>query len=72
MKQQYALQQQIAGATHEEAQNFHETVDTIKDLRDKIANFDDFFRPIRNYFYWEQALFRHSRLLGVAFGLRRA
>ena len=25
----------------------------IADLRDSIANFDDFFRPIRNYFYWE-------------------
>jgi RND superfamily putative drug exporter len=22
-------------------------------LRDNIANFDDFFRPIRSYFYWE-------------------
>jgi len=25
----------------------------IEALRDSIANFDDFFRPIRNYFYWE-------------------
>ena len=25
----------------------------IDALRDNIANFDDFFRPIRNYFYWE-------------------
>ena len=23
------------------------------ELRDKVANFDDFFRPLRNYFYWE-------------------
>ncbi len=23
------------------------------DLRDHIADFDDFFRPLRNYFYWE-------------------
>ena len=28
------------------------TVD-IAELRDNIANFDDFFRPLRNYFYWE-------------------
>ena len=28
------------------------TVD-IAELRDNIADFDDFFRPIRNYFYWE-------------------
>ena len=32
---------------------FHETVDTVNELRDKIANVDDFFRPIRTYFYWE-------------------
>ena len=27
------------------------------DLRDKIANFDDQFRPLRNYFYWEPHCF---------------
>ena len=53
LRQQYALQQQLAATTHNEAQNFHATIATIKDLRDKIANFDDFFRPIRSYFYWE-------------------
>ncbi|CAN5545454.1 RND family transporter [soil metagenome] len=30
---------------------------TAKDLRDSMANFDDFFRPIRNYFYWEPKCF---------------
>ncbi len=25
----------------------------VAELRDNIADFDDFFRPIRNYFYWE-------------------
>jgi RND superfamily putative drug exporter len=28
------------------------TID-IAELRDNIANFDDFFRPMRNYLYWE-------------------
>ena len=28
------------------------TVD-VAELRDHIADFDDFFRPLRNYFYWE-------------------
>ena len=28
-----------------------------QELRDKIANFDDFFRPLRNYFYWEPHCF---------------
>jgi putative drug exporter of the RND superfamily len=57
LKQQYVLQQQLAGTTHDEAQNFHETIDTIRDLRDKVANFDDFFRPIRSYFYFDRHCF---------------
>ncbi|WP_263993592.1 MMPL family transporter, partial [Mycolicibacterium fallax] len=31
----------------------HDMVDVTNELRDSIANFDDFFRPMRNYFYWE-------------------
>ena len=30
---------------------------TSKELRDHIADFDDFFRPMRNYFYWEPHCF---------------
>ena len=26
-------------------------------LRDNIANFDDFFRPLRAYFYWDKHCF---------------
>jgi len=53
LRQQYSLQQQSGVLTHEQAKAFQDTVATAKDLRDKIANFDDFFRPLRNYFYWE-------------------
>ena len=27
------------------------------ELRDDIANFDDFWRPVRSYFYWEKHCF---------------
>jgi RND superfamily putative drug exporter len=57
LQQQYALQQQSAAATREQTEAFHNTVATVNDLRDKIANFDDFFRPLRNYFYWEPHCF---------------
>ena len=57
LRQQFALQQQSADATHDQVQAFHETVAVAQDLRDKIANFDDFFRPLRNYFYWEPHCF---------------
>ena len=32
-------------------------VTEVNELRDHIANFDDFFRPIRSYFYWEKHCF---------------
>ncbi|BBX11881.1 membrane protein [Mycobacterium novum] len=57
LQQQYALQQQAADATHAQTQGFHDTVALTNDLRDQIANFDDFFRPIRSYFYWEPHCF---------------
>ena len=57
LKRQYELQQQLGEATDEQAAMFHQTVATVQELRDKIANFDDFFRPVRNYFYWEPHCF---------------
>ncbi|HXO54540.1 MAG TPA: MMPL family transporter, partial [Mycobacterium sp.] len=57
LRQQYGLQQQSAAATHDQVEAFHQTVEVAQDLRDKIANFDDFFRPLRNYFYWEPHCF---------------
>ena len=57
LHQQLALQQASAAATHEQTQAFHDTVTIVNDLRDKLANFDDFFRPLRNYFYWEPHCF---------------
>ena len=57
LRQQYALQQQANAATDEQTKAFQQTVATAQDLRNKIANFDDFFRPLRNYFYWEPHCF---------------
>jgi RND superfamily putative drug exporter len=65
-KRQYALQQELATATHDQTQSFHDTLDTVNDLRDKIANFDDFFRPLRSYFYWE----KHCYDIPVCFAFR--
>ena len=57
LRQQFALQQQSGAVTDEQTKAFQQTVVTAQDLRDKIANFDDFFRPLRNYFYWEPHCF---------------
>jgi RND superfamily putative drug exporter len=66
LQQQYTLQQQLAGATHEETQKFHETLAIIGEVRDKLANFDDFFRPLHSYFYWE----KHCYDIPACFALR--
>ncbi|MCB0929249.1 MAG: MMPL family transporter [Mycobacterium sp.] len=57
LDQQLNLQTQSADATHEQVQAFHDTVTTVRNLRDKMADFDDFLRPMRNYFYWEPHCF---------------
>jgi RND superfamily putative drug exporter len=57
LRSQYALQQQSSAVTHEQTVAFQQTVVVAQELRDKIANFDDFFRPLRNYFYWEPHCF---------------
>ncbi|BBY30024.1 RND family transporter [Mycolicibacterium sediminis] len=53
LRQQLTLQSQSANAQQEQTDLLKQTVVVTNDLRDKIANFDDFFRPIRSYFYWE-------------------
>jgi putative drug exporter of the RND superfamily len=53
MERMSSLTQQMAETTHSMvAKTRNMTVD-IAELRDHIADFDDFFRPLRNYFYWE-------------------
>jgi putative drug exporter of the RND superfamily len=54
LNRQYALQKDLAASTDDETQSFHDTIAVINDVRDEIANFDDFLRPIRSYFYWEK------------------
>ena len=66
LNRQYALQKDLAASTHTETQGFHDTLAIISDLRDKIANFDDFFRPIHSYFYWE----KHCYDIPICYALR--
>jgi RND superfamily putative drug exporter len=44
---------EMADTTHQMVTQMNTMVVDIGALRDNIAAFDDFFRPIRNYFYWE-------------------
>lgn len=54
MQRMYSLMTQLVGVTHKMVHDTEEMQQITNDLRDKLANFDDFFRPIRSYFYWEK------------------
>jgi len=48
-----SLTGQMAAVTHSMVAMLKDTTIDVAELRDHISDFDDFFRPIRNYFYWE-------------------
>ncbi|MEY8018357.1 RND family transporter [Mycobacterium servetii] len=64
--EQMRVTQDLSNTTHETAKLTKQTVHITEALRDDIANFDDFFRPIRSYFYWE----RHCYDIPVCWAIR--
>jgi putative drug exporter of the RND superfamily len=57
MQRMLTLMRQLADTTHDVAIQTKQIVADTNDVRDRIADFDDFFRPVRNYFYWEKHCF---------------
>jgi RND superfamily putative drug exporter len=57
MQKMQNLTQQMAEATHAMVQKTKDMTADINQIRDNISAFDDFFRPIRSYFYWEKHCF---------------
>jgi RND superfamily putative drug exporter len=57
MQRMYDLMTKLTGVTHDMTGQTVELQGTIHEVRDQIADFDDFFRPIRNYLYWEPHCF---------------
>ncbi|BBZ03641.1 membrane protein [Mycolicibacterium chitae] len=53
MEKMQGITVQMAETTHSMVTKMKTMTLDIAELRDNISNFDDFFRPIRNYFYWE-------------------
>ena len=53
MSRMTALMGEMSATTHSMVEKIRGMTVDIAELRDGIANFDDFFRPLRNYFYWE-------------------
>src|SRR5262249_42976607 len=57
MQRMYGLMQQLNAATHSTVIKTKEMQAITDELRDHVADFDDFWRPIRNYFNWEPHCF---------------
>ena len=57
LEKQYQLSLEQTKLTQDSAAKSQALLETTQELRDNIANFDDQFRPIRNYFYWEPHCF---------------
>jgi RND superfamily putative drug exporter len=57
MQHMYEIMKELTATTHDIVAQTHDIVDTTNEVRDHIADFDDFFRPIRSYFYWEKHCF---------------
>ncbi len=57
LEKQYQLSLEQTQLTQDSAAKSQELLQTTEELRDNIANFDDQFRPLRNYFYWEPHCF---------------
>ncbi|MFV8320204.1 RND family transporter [Mycobacterium sp. 23] len=54
MQRMYGLMQQFVAANHRMITDATEVAGIVDGLRDRIADFEDFWRPIRSYSYWEK------------------
>ncbi|MGH3959442.1 RND family transporter [Mycobacterium sp.] len=66
MKRLYALQQQLTAISHHSITESKEMATVVYEIRDHLSDFEDFFRPIRSYFYWE----KHCYDIPICWALR--
>jgi len=66
MQRIYGLMQQLTNTTHRMIGEIRELAVITEELRDHIADFEDFYRPFRSYFYWE----KHCYDIPICWSLR--
>jgi RND superfamily putative drug exporter len=66
MQRMYGLMQQLTATTHHLVGETRDVQAITNELRDHIADFEDFWRPIRSYFYWE----KHCYDIPICWSLR--
>ena len=57
LERMYQIMQKMSATTDRTDSDMHDMLAIIDRLRDHFADFDDFLRPIRSYFYWERHCF---------------
>ena len=57
METMIGIMKEMTGVMHNLVGQMKSMVAEMNELRDKISNFDDLFRPVRSYFYWEKHCF---------------
>ncbi|WP_375488084.1 RND family transporter [uncultured Mycobacterium sp.] len=53
MQRMQGLLGQLSATTHRMLGDMHDMQATLDEMRDHLADFDDFARPLRSYLYWE-------------------
>jgi putative drug exporter of the RND superfamily len=66
LKRMYGLQKQLNDITIHSFETTKEMIAVVDELEGLISAFEDFYRPIRSYFYWE----RHCADIPICFSLR--
>ncbi|MGD9620694.1 MAG: RND family transporter [Mycolicibacterium sp.] len=57
METMHRITLELAEVTKRMSDKMNDTSANLNEVRDHLADFDDQFRPIRNYFYWEPHCF---------------
>jgi putative drug exporter of the RND superfamily len=57
MTKMQSITLQMADVTRRMSDKFQNTSADTNEIRNHLADFDDFFRPLRSYFYWEPHCF---------------
>ncbi|WP_205876686.1 MMPL/RND family transporter [Mycobacterium camsae] len=57
LQRMYNVMSELVANTHQMDGDTHEMDIFTRELRDHIADFNDFWRPIQSYFYWERHCF---------------
>jgi RND superfamily putative drug exporter len=53
LQRTYELLKELTATAHAITLQSHDMQDLSNELRDNLGDFDDFWRPIKNYLYWE-------------------